>query len=162
MMHVIRQPTGVEFTHDESFEARIRRLSVVSVVALGIITALAIRDDAPIGVVLALVVGWVLMPSLLRLSLRRPPLRYALAIPATAVTGALGVFCLTALPSDASVAGWWMITGSIALGALMGMWLWFRWLPVPRDLEDPFSLQRLALVAVHVAGVLAGIVLVVT
>jgi hypothetical protein len=162
MMRVIRQPTGVELTHDEPFEARVRRLSVVSVVALGVITVLAIRDGAPVGVVLALVAGWILMPSLLRLSLRQPVLRYALAIPATAVTVALGVFCMAALPSDASVAGWWVITASIALGAVMGMWLWFRWMPVPESLEDPFSPRRLTLVAVHIAGVLVGIVLVIT
>jgi hypothetical protein len=153
---------AVELTHDRSFEARIRRLSIVSLIALGTITWLAIRDDASLAVVLLLTAGWILMPTLLRASLRRPLLRYGLSIPATLSAGGLTLFCL-ARPDlgGASVAGWWTITASLWFGALLGMWLWFRWLPVPTWLGDPFGPGRLALVTIHIGGVLIGIALVI-
>ncbi len=149
---------ALEFTHDRAFEARIRRLSVVSLVALAVIMGLAIRDDAPPGVVLLLVAGWILMPTLLRLSLLRPGLRYGLAVPATLYAGGLTLFSLSDPPS---AAGWWIITGALWFGALLGMWLWFRWLPVPRPLADPFGPARLALVAIHISAVLVGVALVI-
>lgn len=152
---------GVELTHDPSFEARIRRLSVVSLIALGTITWLAIRDDASMPVVLLLATGWILMPTVLRASLRRPALRYGLSIPATLVAGGLTLFSAT-LPDGggSSVAGWWTITASLWFGALLGMWLWFRWLPVPERLAEPFGFARLVLVSVHIGGVVVGIALV--
>jgi len=153
--------TGIELTHDPPFEARVRRLSVVSLLALGVVTGLAIRDDAHLSIVVVLTLGWILMPTLLRASQRRPMLRYTLTIPATLVAIGLTIFCLTGLPSRTlAVAGWWTITAAIWFGATLGMWLWFRWMPVPQALDDPFSTARLALIALHVGGVLTGIALI--
>lgn len=153
---------GVELTHDRTFEARVRRLSVVSLVALGTITWLAIRDNASTAVILLLIAGWISMPTVLRASLRRPGLRYALSVPAVLFAGGLTVFS-TSLPDLAatSAAGWWTITVSLWFGAMLGMWLWFRWLPVPTRLIDPFALGRLTLVTAHIGGVLIGIALVI-
>ena len=153
---------GVELTHDPSFEARIRRLSVVSLIALGTITWLAIRDDASMAVVLLLTTGWILMPPVLRASLRRPALRYGLSVPAALVAGGLTLFSASATGLTATAAaGWWMITGSLWFGALLGMWLWFRWLPVPARLNHPFGFARLVLVTMHIGGVLIGMALVI-
>lgn len=157
-----RGAPGVELTHDPPFEARIRRLSVVSLIALGAITGLAIRDGASTTVVLLLTTGWVLMPTVLRASLRRPGLRYALSIPATLVAGGLTLFSTTLSGNgDPAVVGWWMITVSLWFGAALGMWLWYRWIPVPRWLDAPFGLGRLVLVTLHIGGVLIGIAFVI-
>jgi hypothetical protein len=153
---------GVELTHDRTFEARIRRLSVVSLFALGTITWLAIRDDASSTVVLLLTAGWISMPTVLRASLRRPGLRYALSVPATLFAGGLTLFSTSLADLEAtSAAGWWTITVSLWFGAVLGMWLWFRWLPVPAWLTDPFGPGRLAFVTAHIGGVLIGIALVI-
>ena len=112
-------------------------------------------------IVLLLAAGWITMPTVLRASLRYPGLRYVLSLPATLVAGSL-----TALsarlpnPDGTSAVGWWMVTASLWFGAVLGMWLWFRWLPVPARLTDPFGTARLALVAIHIGGVLIGIALV--
>jgi hypothetical protein len=88
-------------------------------------------------------------------------LRFALAVPASLVAIALTVFCATDLPDGAAAAaGWWLVTASIWLGAGLGMWLWFRWLPVPDEFDNPFGPARLTLVAIHIGGVLAGIALI--
>jgi hypothetical protein len=157
-MRVLHPSTGIEMTHDHSFEARVRRLSVVSLFALGTITWLAIEEEASPAIVVMLIAGWLLMPTVLRSSLQRPMLRFALAVPASFVAIGLTGLCLTSLPDNAiNAAGWWMVTASIWLGATMGMWLWFRWMPVPMALADPFGRARLALIALHVGGVLAGV-----
>ncbi len=161
MSGLLHRPAGIEMTHDHPFEARVRRLSVVSSVALGVLVWLAVGDDASPVVVTMLVAGWVLMPAILRASLRRPKLRYGLAAPALLVAVALTVFCLTDIPDDTlAAAGWWTVTASIWFGATLGTWLWFRWLPVPDALDDPFGTLRLVLVAIHVAAALVGIGLV--
>jgi len=85
-------------------------------------------------------------------------LRYALALPAALVGVGLTAFCVSGLPDDRLVsAGWWTVTASIWLGATLGTWLWFRWMPVPPSFDDPFGGPRLALVALHIGGVLVGI-----
>ena len=48
----------------------------------------------------------------------------------------------------------------VALGGGMGLWLWFRVLPVPHALDDPASGGRWVLIGAHVAMVVAGVVLV--
>nr|MDQ3328226.1 hypothetical protein [Chloroflexota bacterium] len=69
----------VELTDDPAFARRIVRLARTSCVALGLVWWLAVATlDAHPALDLSLAVGWVLMPSLLLLSLRRPLLRYAL------------------------------------------------------------------------------------
>lgn len=104
--------------------------------------------------------GWLTMPTLLAASLRRPLLRYLLAVPATFVW--IGLLATTVMFDGGgwALVGWWMITAGIGLGAMMGMWLWFRWLPVPRQLDEPFSNARWSLIGVHVALVVFGVVFV--
>ena len=138
---------------------RIARLAATSVFGLGAVWFLEERTlfvRPEVGAALAC--GWVLMPAILAASLWRPWLRYALTLPASLVTAALAFVCLTALPAGLlAQAGWLLLTGGVALGAVLGMWLWYRWMPVPAALADPESPGRWALVGLHVALVLAGL-----
>ncbi len=148
----------VELTPDRRFERRIRRLAVVSAVALGLIWVLVVTTlAAPVALDAVFAAGWLLMPSTLVASLLRPRLRYGLVLPASLVSiGLLGV-CLGWLPVDPVVAvGWLLMTAGVALGGGLGLWLWYRLLPVPARLDDPFSTGRWALIGVHVALVVAG------
>lgn len=153
---------GVEMTADRSFTMRVRRLVVVSVIALGAITVLAATTtDAPIWVLVLLAYGWLAMPLLLALSVRRPVLRYGLVVPATSVV--LGLLALSAwwLPSATIAAvGWLSITVGIASGSVLGLWLWYRLFPVPSTMEDPFAPKRMVLIAVHAGLIVVGIALV--
>lgn len=136
--------------------ARVQRLAVTSVIALGLIFGLwsgARPGGAWAGA--ALGAGWALMPATLLLMLRVPRARFALVVPAALVTAAL---------ADISVAarqpGWAMIALGVVLGGVLGAWFWFRLLPVPRLLRDPFGPGRWALIAVHVGLIVAGMALV--
>jgi hypothetical protein len=101
------------------------------------------------------------MPTLLVASLRRPLVRYALVVPSTLVGLGLLAICAVALPEDGvAAAGWVLTTAGIVLGGVLGIWFWFRLLPVPAALDDPFSPGRWALVMTHVALVVAGLILV--
>jgi len=137
------------------FARRVVRLAVTSVVALGLIFGLwaTARPGGPL-VGVALGAGWVLMPAVLLLSLRRPAARYALVAPATLVGAGLVAI------SVASASGPPVPEAGVLLGGLLGAWFWFRLLPVPRELEDPFAPGRWALIVVHVALIVAGIALV--
>jgi hypothetical protein len=107
------------------------------------------------------VAGWVLMPTLLVVSLRKPLVRYALVAPSTLVGLGLVAICATALPGDGvAAAGWVIATAGILFGSVLGIWFWFRLLPVPPALDDPFSPWRWGLVATHVTLVVAGLALV--
>lgn len=151
--------TGVELTDDPLFAHRVRRLVAVSAVALGVITGLALASDAPTWSVVLLATGWVLMPVILAASLNRPTLRYGLIVPASVVTvGLLGVLVST---DGAAVLGWAMITAGILLGGTLGMWFWYRLMPVPYELSDPYGAPRIALVGLHIGLVLAGMAIVV-
>lgn len=146
--------TGVELTDDRWFAHRVRRLVFVSAVALGGITLLAVRSGGPTWSLVLLAAGWVLMPVILAASLRRPTLRYALVLPASLVTfGLLGMVFDT---SGTELLGWAMLTAGILLGGSLGMWFWYRWMPVPHAFEDPYGTARMVLVAVHIGLVLAG------
>ena len=57
-------------------------------------------------------------------------------------------------------AGWVLITTGVFLGGILGAWFWFRWLPVPAALADPFSRGRWALIAIHVCLIVFGLALV--
>lgn len=152
----------VELTGDAAFSRRIIRLAVTSSIALGLVWWLAIVTlDAHPGVNASLALGWLLMPTILFLSLRRPRLRYALAIPSALVGVPLLIICASNLP-DGQVArtGWLVLTAGILSGGLLGVWFWFRWLPVPASLHAPFSPGRWALVGLHVALVVSGLLLV--
>ena len=153
---------GVEMSGDPEFARRVVRLAVTSIVALGVIFLLGVVTGAGAGWIgLALALGWVLMPALLFLSLDTPGLRYALVAPATLVGLALVAICAGRPDlSPAARAGWLMTTAGVLLGGVMGAWLWFRLLPVPFCLRDPFGSARWALIATHVALIVFGMVLV--
>jgi hypothetical protein len=144
------------------FDRRVLRLAATSVIALGLIFALwAVARPGGTMAGVALGAGWVLMPGLLLLSLKRPLARYALVAPATLVSGGL-IAISAANPGSGPIeeTGWLLMSAGVLLGGLLGAWFWFRLLPVPRQLEDPFAFGRWALIAVHVGFIVAGISLV--
>jgi hypothetical protein len=158
-MSLLSTGSGVELTANRLFAHRIRRLIVISTIALGAIWGLAVADDAEVWVLVLLGVGWLTMPTILALSLRRPMLRYALLVPANAV--AIGLIGMTLTAPDSTEVGWLLITLGIVVGGALGAWFWFRWLPVPRAFDDPYGTPRVALVGLHIGLVLVGIAMVV-
>lgn len=155
--------TGVEMSGDPLFLPRIRRLASVSSVALGIVWLLAMTTTEPHSAAIdgALLAGWIVMPTVLWSSIRRPQIRPLVFVPSALVTLGLVALCLTALPGDVSVrAGWVLVTGGIVFGGVLGGWFWFRWFPVPEMLDAPFSSARWALIGVHVAMIVVGLALV--
>jgi hypothetical protein len=157
-MSMLRTGSGIEITGDRAFTHRVRRLIAISAVALGVIWGLAYLEEAPAWILALLAIGWISMPTILAASLRRPSLRYVLVVPAGAVSVGLVGMVMTA--PDETVIGWLLIAAGILLGGFLGVWFWFRWLPVPRILDDPFGWPRVALVSVHLALVLVGTALV--
>jgi hypothetical protein len=156
-MLFLSRARGVELTADPLFARRVRRLAATSAVALGAIWLLAVTAvAAPPGANLSLLAGWILMPSILWLSLRRPMVRQALVVPSALVTLGLVAICLAPLSPVARV-GWSVLLGGILLGDLLGLWFWFRALPVPTALEEPFGRARWAFIAAHVGLVVAGV-----
>jgi hypothetical protein len=155
-------PEPVELTADPAFARRIIRLGFTSSIALGLVWLLAtVTLDAYTGVGASLALGWLMMPSILFLSLRRPQLRYALAIPSALVGVPLLIICASNLPEgQIARTGWLLLTAGILSGGVLGVWFWFRWLPVPGWLHAPFSPSRWALVGLHVGLVVFGLVLV--
>lgn len=155
------RPLPVELSADRAFARRVRRLALVSLVALGIIRGLAVNTlDAPPVVGFALLAGWVLMPAVLVASLAWPVARYGLVIPASLVTLGLLAIVVAWLPSSTVAAtGWVLMLAGVALGGVMGLWLWYRLLPVPASLAEPFSPARWLLIGVHVGLIVAGMAL---
>ena len=155
------QRSAVELTADPAFARRVVRLAVTSAFALGLIWFLSgVTLEAHRMIERGLAGGWLLMPSILGLSLRWPRLRYAIVVPSTLVSLALLAICATALPEDAVTrSGWLLITSGVLFGAVLGAWFWFRWIPVPVGLSDPFSRGRWVLIVVHVSLIVAGITL---
>lgn len=163
MIHrALGRPVPVELTDDPRVVGRVKRLALVSAVMLGVIWALAVDTlVSPYLVGALLFAGWLLMPVTLVASLYAEAARYWLALPSTLVSLGLLLVVLTKLPSDPmAAAGWVLMLAGVALGGGMGLWLWFRVLPVPRSLDDPLSHGRWALIGAHVALVVAGAVLV--
>jgi hypothetical protein len=155
--------TGIEMSGDPLFLPRVRRLASVSSVALGIIWMLAIWTTEPHSGAIdgALLAGWILMPTVLWSSIRRPEMRALVFLPSALVTVGLMALCLTALPGAAMVrGGWLLVTGGILFGGFLGGWFWFRWFPVPASLDAPFSSARWVLIGIHVAMIVVGIALV--
>ncbi|MFO7699617.1 MAG: hypothetical protein R6W79_03295 [Acidimicrobiia bacterium] len=150
---------GVELTANSLFSRRVRRLVVVSAVALGLISWLAIRSGGPRAAVVLLVLGWAIMPAVLAASLSRPRMRYALVLPATLAT--LGLVGMVLSTDSAEMIGWVLVTLGIAVGGFLGMWLWYRWFPVPYVLDDPYGVPRLMLLSVHIVLVISGVVVIV-
>ena len=155
--------TRVEMSDDPSFLPRVRRLAGVSSIALGIIWLLAMHTTEPHNVAIdgALFAGWILMPTVLWTSIRRPEIRPWVFLPSTLITLGLAALCLTALPTDSLiVSGWLLVTAGILFGGFLGGWFWFRWIPVPASLDVPFASGRWALIGAHVLMIVAGLVLV--
>jgi hypothetical protein len=152
------RPVPVELSGDPRMGRRVRRLAATSVVALGLIWALARTTlGIPAAIEGLLLAGWVLMPSSLVLSLAVPRTRYLLAVPASLVTVGLAWICLEWLPAaPLAAAGWLLLTGGIALGGWLGIWLWYRAVPVPAWLDDPEAPGRWTLIAIHVGLVAIG------
>jgi hypothetical protein len=158
------RPVPVELTHDPRFRRRVVRLAAVSAVALGLVWGLAVTTlDVPTAVEWALAAGWLLMPTLLLGSLSLPRLRYGLVVPASLVSLGLLAVVVGRLPGEpAAAAGWLLMTAGIWFGGALGLWLWYRLMPVPDALDDPFSAGRWALIALHVSLVVTGIALAAT
>ncbi len=156
------QDRPVELTNDPGFARRIVRLALTSCVALGLVWWLAITTlEAHPATGISLAAGWLLMPSLLLLSLRRPRLRYALVLPSSLVGLPLLAISAGSLATEpAARAGWLLLSAGILLGGVLGIWFWFRWLPVPAFLHDPFSRGRWLLVGLHISLVVGGLALV--
>lgn len=161
MSAVAARPTPVELSDDRRMAGRVRRLARTAVVALGIIWWLAVSTlEAPPLIGASLLLGWASMPAILLLSLRRARLRYALVLPSSLVGIPLLAISALFLPAGAVAAtGWLLITAGILLGSVLGLWFWYRLLPVPRALDDPFSAARIALIGVHVALIVVGVAL---
>jgi len=158
------RPVPVELTQDPRVRGRVVRLTVVSMVALGLVTGLAAATlDAPPAVLVCLALGWILMPAFLAWSLRDPRARYLLVVPASLVTLGLLAICVGWMPvSGVAAAGWVLMAAGVALGGGLGLWVWYRVLPVPAALDDPLAPGRWGLIAVHVGLVTIGWVLAAT
>jgi hypothetical protein len=148
----------VELSSNPRMARRVKRLGFVSMVALGLVWALAVGTlPASAEVSWALATGWVLMPTVLFASLPRPRLRYALVVPASLVGVSLLAICVWWLPdSPLAAAGWLMMTAGVLLGGGLGLWFWYRLVPVPGWLDDPYALGRWSLIGLHVALIVAG------
>ena len=159
MSAILARETPVELSDDRRMAGRVRRLARTAMVALGIIWWLAVTTlEAPPLLGVALLLGWASMPIILLLSLRHPRLRYALVIPSSLVgLPLLGISVLFLPSGPVAAAGWLLITAGILLGSGLGLWFWYRVLPVPRALHDPFSPGRLGLIGVHVALIVVGV-----
>lgn len=153
----------MEMSGSFEFAGRIRRLVLVSAIALGSIWFVAINKlDLPVWVESLLLAGWVLMPTLLAISLRRPAARYLIAVPASLVSAALVAILVLELPATmAATIGWLLITTGILLGGSLGLWFWYRLLPVPGGLDYPFSPGRWVLVGIHVGLIVIGLMFVI-
>ena len=154
----------VELSADARFAGRVRRLAFTAMVALGVVWAVAVLTlEAPLAADLSLLFGWVLMPAILFASLADPRWRYALVLPSSLVGVPLLAICAFWLPaSSVAAVGWLSVTAGIALGSAIGLWFWYRLVPVPAALEDPFSPGRWTLIAVHVALIVVGLTLAAT
>ncbi len=160
MIHeALQRSVPVELTADRGIARRVKRLAATSAVALGLIWLLAVTTlEAPVLVDAVLAAGWIMMPTVLAASLRRPSLRYWLIVPSTLVGVGLVAVSLGWLPEDpAAAAGWLLMTVGVLLGGVMGLWLWFRVVPVPASLDDPFAAGRWALIVLHVALITTGL-----
>lgn len=159
MIHAaLGRPVPVELTGDRRVRARVERLAAVSLVALGLIVGLAAATlDVPAAIIGCLGLGWILMPVVLVWSLAELRARYLLVVPASLVTVGLLAICIAWLPaSGAAATGWLLMAAGVVLGGALGLWVWYRVVPVPAALDDPFALGRWALIAVHVSLVVGG------
>ena len=156
--HLAKRAVPVELSADRRMARRVTRLGFVSLVALGLVWGLSAATlEAPWWVNATLLAGWALMPTVLFGSLSRPRLRYALLLPGSLVSvGLLGI-CVAWLPAaPLAAAGWWLMTAGVLLGGGLGLWFWYRLLPVPASFDDPYSAGRWGLIALHVGLIVVG------
>jgi hypothetical protein len=145
-------------TRDPVMQGRVFRLTAISGLILGLI-AVGAAAQTPHGWAVASVgAGWVAMPVLLALSLRRPGVRILLVVPAGSVLIGLTGVCASVVGEPSRIIGWSMVTVGIAIGGVLGLWFWYRLLPVPVALDDPSSPGRWSLIGLHVGLVALGIV----
>lgn len=152
----ITRPSWSKTTVDEfrMVRRRVIRLAIVSAVALGLVFALAIDDGATGALLVLLAAGWLSMPTMLALVAAAPRMRATLAVPATLTS--LGVFGMAFRNSPS--AGWAMLAAGIALGGVIGAWLWLGWAPSPAKLRiETRSWPRLFLMSAHVGLVVCGL-----
>ena len=164
MIHqALHRSIPVELTDDRRITRRVKRLAGTSAVALGLVWVLATTTlGTPPVVDFALFSGWILMPTVLVLGLRRPAIRYWLVVPSTLVSLALLAISMAWLPPEPVAAtGWLLTTAGVLLGGVMGAWFWFRVVPVPTSLDDPSATGRWAFIVVHVALITTGLLLVI-
>lgn len=159
MIHeALHRPIPVELTEDPRIRRRVWRLAAVSAVALGLIWWLAVATTAaPTWVAVTLFAGWVSMPTVLLASLRDSRLRYGLAVPSVLVSLGLLAIVVSSSPGGVAWLGWLLILVGVLLGGLMGLWFWFRVVPVPVALDAPDGAGRWAIIAVHVGLIVVGI-----
>jgi hypothetical protein len=155
MMMAMGTREGIELTTNPWMTRRVHRLIFVSSVALGVITGLAVSNDGPTWAVLAIAFAWFAMPTALWASVDRPVLRYLLVVPA--LSASVGLIGMAIATSGVVTAGWLIVLIGISTGGMLGMWFWYRFLPVPYSLDDPYGTPRLSLLAIHIALVLIGI-----
>ena len=164
--HTVRISTGssrpIELSADPEFAHRVRRLGLVSLVAPGLIWWLATtRLAVPPPLLVSLLAGWWLMPTVLFASIPTPSLRPLLIVPATLITVPVLVIAVWQRPDPLlSALGWTLLAVGLLLGGVMGGWFWFRWAPVPDPFDDPFAPARWGLIAVHVGCIVVGFALV--
>ncbi|HVQ22413.1 MAG TPA: hypothetical protein VMT36_04010 [Candidatus Saccharimonadia bacterium] len=159
MIHeALHRPIPVELTEDPRIRRRVRRLAAVSAVALGLIWVLAVATTtAPAWVAVVLFAGWLSMPTLLLASLRDARLRYGLVVPSVLVSVGLLAIVVGSSPGAIAALGWLLILVGVLLGGLMGLWFWFRVVPVPVALDAPDGAARWAIIAIHVGLIVVGI-----
>ncbi len=158
-----RASIPIEQSTDPHFQNRIKRLIAISAIALGSIWLLALTAaDADAVTTGLLIGGWMAMPLLLAAGLNRPRWRYLLVAPAGMVSAGLLVVALGFEGSSIAQIGWWLMTSGVLIGGTLGGWFWYRWLPVPRLLDQPFSTGRWALIALHTGLLIVGSALVVS
>lgn len=150
-----------EMTDDPAFAGRVRRQAFLGSIVLGLVWGLAVASSPvePLSRWL-LLVGWPLLVTVLLSSLRHPRLRYAGVVPSTLIAGALITISFNTGIDQPEAVGWWLLTAGIVVGICLAVWFWFRWLPVPGGLDDPFSPGRWALIAVHATLVVTGLIVV--
>jgi hypothetical protein len=148
-------------TDDSRFAGRVRRQARIGAVVLGVVWVLAIASE-PVGPISQwlLLAGWVLIVGVLQLSLGTPRLRYLVIVPATLISAALLMISANNRIGQPEALGWWLLTAGILFGVGLGVWFWFRWLPVPTALDDPFSAGRWALIFIHASLVVVGLLIV--
>jgi hypothetical protein len=97
------------------------------------------------------------MPTTLFASIPYPSLRPLLIAPATLLTAPiLAIVAWWSPVHPAAQAGWILMAAGLLLGGVLGGWFWFRWLPVPHGLDDPFTPARWRMIAIHVGLICAG------